>query len=61
LELQILPWINNDGNIDEGPGRPVSYQQLPAVFFDGISRFELQIRNISWALAYLSPLYLIAS
>jgi hypothetical protein len=61
LELQILPWINNDGNIDEGPGRPVSDQQLPAVFFDGISRLELQIRNISWALAYLSPLYLIAS
>jgi hypothetical protein len=46
LELQILPWINYDGIIDEGPGRPVSDQQLPEVLYDGTYRLERQIRKI---------------
>jgi hypothetical protein len=47
LELQILPWINYDGIIYEGPDRPVLDQQLPAVRCDGISRLETMIRKIS--------------
>jgi hypothetical protein len=47
LELQILPWINYDGSIDEVSGRPGPDQQLPAVRYDGISRLEKLIRKIS--------------